>query len=73
MPLKLDTSKILQVKFPETQYYKQEFKKNQIVIHHTVSGSNPTNVINAWITNTERVATAFVIGGDVEGVWGINE
>jgi N-acetyl-anhydromuramyl-L-alanine amidase AmpD len=64
MPTKLDTSKILQVKFPETQYYKEEHPKKQVVIHHTVSGSNPTNVINAWITNTERVATAFVIGGD---------
>ena len=64
MPAKLDTSKILQVKFPETQYYKEEHPKKQVVIHHTVSGSNPTNVINAWITNTERVATAFVIGGD---------
>lgn len=64
MSTKLDTSKIVQVPLPETQYYKQEFAKKQIVIHHTVSGSNPTNVINAWKTNTERVATAFVIGGD---------
>ena len=61
---KLDSTKILQVKFPETQYYKEEHPKNQVVIHHTVSGSNPANVINVWATNTERVATAFVMGGD---------
>jgi N-acetyl-anhydromuramyl-L-alanine amidase AmpD len=64
MSQKLDTSKIIQVKFPDNQYYKEVHAKNQVVIHHTVSGANPTNVINAWTTNAERVATAFVIGGD---------
>lgn len=60
----LEINKIIQVKFSDSQYYKEEHVKQQIVIHHTVSGSNPTNVINAWTTNIERVATAFVIGGD---------
>jgi N-acetyl-anhydromuramyl-L-alanine amidase AmpD len=64
MSQKLDTSKIIQVKFPDNQFYKEVHTKNQVVIHHTVSGANPTNVINAWTTNAERVATAFVIGGD---------
>lgn len=61
---KLDTSKILQVKFPESQYYKEETEKKQIVIHHTVSGPDAKRVIDVWATNTEHVATAFVISAD---------
>lgn len=60
----LDTSKIVQVKFSESQYYKEEFPKNQVVIHHTVSGSNAVRVFDGWSANQERVATAFVIAGD---------
>lgn len=60
----LDTSKIVQVKFPETQYYKEVFTKNQVVIHHTVSSGNATNVFSGWASNPERVATPFVIAGN---------
>lgn len=66
MPVKpkLDIKSIIQVKFPEGQYYKEDQVKNQIVIHHTVSGPNATRVFEGWASNPERVATAFVIAGD---------
>ncbi len=61
---KLDIKKIVQVKFPESQYYKEEQLKKQIVIHHTVSGPNATRVFEGWASNPDRVATAFVISAD---------
>lgn len=66
MPVKqkLDIKNIIQVKFPESQYYKEDQVKKQIVIHHTVSGPNATRVFEGWASNPDRVATAFVIAGD---------
>lgn len=66
MPVKpkLDIKTIVQLKFPESQYYKEDQAKKQIVIHHTVSGPNATRVFEGWASNPDRVATAFVIGGD---------
>jgi N-acetyl-anhydromuramyl-L-alanine amidase AmpD len=61
---KLDIKKIVQVKFPESQYYKEEQTKKQIVIHHTVSGPDSVRVFEGWASNPERVATAFVISAD---------
>ncbi len=61
---KLDLSKIIQVKFSESQYYKEEQIKKQIVLHHTVSGPDARNVFEAWASNPEHIATAFVIAGD---------
>src|SRR5688500_11519420 len=60
----LDVSKIVQVTFPESQYYKENTAKNQVVIHHTVSSANAKNVFSGWASNSERVATPFVIAGD---------
>lgn len=48
----------------ETDYKNENTVKNQIVIHHTVSGSNAANVISQWGTTPEDVATEFVISGD---------
>lgn len=45
------------------QYYGEIFSKKQIVLHHTVSGPNPINVIRDWDNTQVAVATAFVIGG----------
>lgn len=61
---KLDVKKIIQLKFPESQFYKEEQLKKQIVIHHTVSGPSAMRVFEVWASSPERVATAFVIGGD---------
>lgn len=61
---KLDISKIVQIPLPESQYYKQIFPKNQIVIHHTAGGPNAKNVVAGWKSTKDRVATAFIIDGN---------
>jgi N-acetyl-anhydromuramyl-L-alanine amidase AmpD len=63
---KLDTSKIVQIRLKETQYYQEEFPKKQIVIHHTVSNGNAKNVIAWWGKTPARIGVAFVI--DREGI-----
>lgn len=48
--------------FDEKQYIKEETEKTQIVLHHTVSDSNNIKgVLDWWESNTERVATAYII------------
>lgn len=49
------------VEFPENQYYKRKETKNQIVIHHTVSGVGLAGDIASWLRTPERVATAFFV------------
>ncbi len=63
---KLDTSKIVQVRLKETQYYMEEHPKKQIVLHHTVSNGNAKNVLSCWASTPAKVGTAFII--DREGV-----
>lgn len=63
---KLDTSKIVQVRLKETQYYQEVHPKKQIVIHHTVSNGNAKNVVAGWAKTPARIGTAFII--DREGV-----
>jgi len=55
---------IQQYPLPENQYHKLVFPKGQIVIHHTASGPSAKGNIDYWKTNSEAVATAFVIGKD---------
>lgn len=69
---KLDVSKIVQVKLPESQFYKEECKKTQITIHHTVSGPNGMRVFEGWASNPEHIATALVISGDGTIIQGFN-
>jgi N-acetyl-anhydromuramyl-L-alanine amidase AmpD len=63
---KLDTTKIVQTRLKETQYYQEEFPKKQIVIHHTVSNGNAKNVVAWWGKTPARIGVAFVI--DREGI-----
>ena len=63
---KLDTTKIVQVRLKDTQYYQEEFPKKQIVIHHTVSNGNAKNVVAWWGKTPARIGVAFVI--DREGI-----
>lgn len=62
----MNTDNIVQVPLLDNQYYKQEHPKKQIVLHHTAGGPNAKNVISGWKSNSDRIATAFVI--DSEGV-----
>jgi N-acetylmuramoyl-L-alanine amidase len=56
----LNLNELIQVDFPEDQYFKEETNKNQIVLHHTVSGGDALGDINYWKSNPDKVATAIV-------------
>jgi len=60
----LDINSIVQVAFPESQYYNEETAKQQVVIHHTVSSPDAKVVYQGWASNPDKVATAFVISGN---------
>lgn len=56
--------KITQVNFPETQYYKTAFPKNQIYLHHTAGNADAKNVFRGWESDTQgRIATCISISG----------
>lgn len=61
---KLNLKEIIQVDFPDDQYYKTQTAKNQIVIHHTVSGQGVNGDIAWWRSTTARIATHIIIGWD---------
>ncbi|MFA5068179.1 MAG: peptidoglycan-binding protein [Candidatus Izemoplasmatales bacterium] len=49
---------------PENQYIKTPTSKTQIFLHFTAGAPSAKNTINYWNSNTERVATAYVVDGD---------
>ncbi len=61
---KLDTSKIVQIRLKETQFFAEEHPKKQIVLHHTVSNGNAKNVMTGWAKTPAKVGTAFIIDRD---------
>lgn len=64
MALKLDISKIKQVRLKESQFFAEESPKTQIYLHHTAGSGNAEAVSRYWNGTNERVATAFVVGAD---------
>ncbi|MFA5207096.1 MAG: N-acetylmuramoyl-L-alanine amidase [Candidatus Paceibacterota bacterium] len=60
----LDLNTIIQVDFPEDQYFKQQTTKKQIVLHHTVSGQGVDGDISWWRQTADRVGTAIIVGWD---------
>lgn len=56
---------IIKINFPEDQYFREETKKEQIVLHHTVSGIGVDGDISHWIGTTERIVTCIIV--DREG------
>lgn len=56
--------KITILPFPETQYYKEEFTKEIIVLHHTASGRGLDGDYRHWLENLERVATSQIVNQD---------
>lgn len=52
------------VQIPFGHYVKEEFKKTQIVLHHTVSGGSAEAVANYWNTLKGRVGTCIIIEKD---------
>ena len=56
--------KIKTVDFPSDQYVRKETKKEQIVLHHTVSSVGVKGDINWWLKDKRRIATAIIIHHD---------
>lgn len=61
MPTPLDISKIKTLPFPDNQYFKEEFKKSQICLHHTASGKGVDGDYKTWLSNPVRIATCVII------------
>lgn len=51
------------VEFPENQYYKTEFPKNQIYLHHTAGNADAKNVFAGWKSDAGRIGTCVSISG----------
>ena len=52
------------VNFPENQYYKKEFKKTQIYLHHTAGNPDGKAVFRWWTQDKQgRIATCISISG----------
>jgi N-acetyl-anhydromuramyl-L-alanine amidase AmpD len=61
---KLDITKIKQLPLKESEYFKEEHKKTQIVLHHTAGNSSAVNVAKDWANDTRgRIATCAIISG----------
>ena len=60
--MKLDTTKILQERLSNAQYFHEESEKTQIYLHHTAGNGSPVAVSRWWNSNSDRIATAFVVG-----------
>lgn len=58
---KLNLSEIKLVDFPKNQYYRYVTPKNQIVLHHTVSGQGVSGDIRWWLMTSARIATHVII------------
>lgn len=56
--------RIFSLSFPENQYYKQRFEKNQIYLHHTASGRGVDGDFRHWLNSSSRIATCVIIGWD---------
>lgn len=66
--------------YPEKQYNAEEMaNKNQIVLHHTVSGPSVQGDVYSWRQKGDKVSTAFLVSREGEiyqlynsGYWGIH-
>ncbi len=58
---KLNLRDIIQVDFPDDQYYKKQQSKKQIVLHHTVSGQGVNGDLAWWRSTADHIATAILV------------
>lgn len=61
-PLELDDENLLLVDWDK--YYKEEYEKTQIVLHHTVSGPGIRGDLNTWKQYKSNIATCVIIERD---------
>ena len=60
----IDLTKIKVYPFPENKYFKEEFNKTQVVLHHTVSGPSIDGDVSTWINSKNKVGTAIIVARD---------
>jgi len=60
----LELSKIRTYPFPEKKYFKEIHKKEQILLHHTVSGPGLEGDVATWIKNKYAVGTCIIVARD---------
>lgn len=60
----LNLNTIVQVDFPDDQYFREQTAKKQIVLHHTVSGQGVDGDISWWRQTADRIGTAIIVGWD---------
>jgi len=60
----IDLTKVKTYPFPENKYFKEEFPKTQIVLHHTVSGPSIEGDVSTWINGKYNVGTPIIIDRD---------
>jgi hypothetical protein len=53
--------KIFTLPFPESQFYKEEHKKEIVVLHHTASGRGEDGDYKHWLETPDRIATCIII------------
>jgi len=62
--MKLDINKIKQIPLQDTQFFKEDTAKTQIVLHHTAGNSSGVSTIKAWDSDDRgRIATCIAISG----------
>lgn len=61
-PLSLQDKDLKKVEWEK--YYKEEYKKSQIVLHHTVSGPGIRGDLNTWMKYKSNIATCLIIERD---------
>jgi N-acetyl-anhydromuramyl-L-alanine amidase AmpD len=61
-PLKLDDDNLQMVEW--NNYYKEKFPKNQIVLHHTVSGPGIRGDLITWKKYKSNIGTCIIIDRD---------
>jgi len=61
-PLDIYSTTLVQV--PWLKYYREEFPKDQIVLHHTVSGPGIEGDLNTWKNFKSHIATCMIIERD---------
>lgn len=60
----INLSSIININFPDNQYYKVETHKKQICLHHTASGKGIDGDFTHWLQDPKRIATPVIVGYD---------
>jgi hypothetical protein len=60
----IDLTKIPIYPYPEDKYFKEEWTKTQIVLHHTVSGPNIEGDVSTWIDGKYNIGTCIIVDRD---------